>query len=86
MTVAYSKGFLKEYKKLPQSVQEKFHQRLKLFVQDASHPLLRDHSVDLAYPGWRSINVTGDYRVLYQGVGDTVMMFMKIGTHSELYG
>ena len=62
-----------------------FIERKNLFLEDSLHPLLNNHSVDYAYPGWRSINVTGDYRALYEELEDGVV-FMKIGTHSELYG
>jgi addiction module RelE/StbE family toxin len=80
------KRFKKQFKKLPQKVQRRFFERVELFLKDRFHPLLNNHSVDSAYPGWRSINITGDYRALYEPTTEDAIVFMKIGTHSELYG
>jgi mRNA-degrading endonuclease YafQ of YafQ-DinJ toxin-antitoxin module len=86
MTVRYHSRFLKVFEKLPPGIQEKFFARLRLFQREPFHPLLNNHSVDAAYPKWRSINVTGDYRALFEQITDDTVVFMKIGTHSELYG
>lgn len=86
MKIDYHKKFLKAFDKLPAKVKEKFYERLRIFSQDPFHPLLNNHLVEPAYPGWRSINITGDYRALYEPISLDVAVFMKIGTHSELYG
>jgi addiction module RelE/StbE family toxin len=80
------KGFKKQFRKLPPKVQRQFFERVDLFLIDKYHPLLNNHSVDSVYPGWRSINISGDYRALYEPMTDDVVIFMQIGTHSELYG
>lgn len=85
MNIRFHKRFQKTLTKLPVKIQERFSDRLRLFSQDPFHPLLNNHAVDAAYPGWRSINITGDYRALYDSQDDAVAMFMKIGTHAELY-
>ena len=86
MRVDFHKNFLKMLDKTPTEVEEKFYERLKLFEQNPDHPLLKDHSVDKAYPNWRSINITGDWRALYEPTSKDVVVFIKIGTHSQLYG
>jgi len=86
MTVRYHSRFLKVFEKLPPAIQEKFFARLSLLQREPFHPLLNNHSVDAAYPRWRSINVTGDYRALFEQVSDDTIVLMKMGTHSELYG
>ena len=80
------KSFKKEFQKLPIKIQKQFFERADLFLKNQSHPLLNNHSVHSAYPGWRSINITGDYRALYEVIDEGIVVFMKIGTHSELYG
>lgn len=80
------KNFKKMFKSLFPKIQEQFFARLELFIKDKYNPVLNNHSVDQAYPGWRSINVTGDYRALYEVKNDDTIVFMKIGTHSQLYG
>ena len=84
MTVYYKKRFQKSFKKLPPLPRDKFKERLRLFRQNKFDPLLHNHSVDAAYPGCRSTNVTGDYRALFKEKGDDIV-FVMIGTHPELY-
>lgn len=85
MVIDYHKSFLKTFDRLPEKIKDKFYERLRLFSLEPFHPLLNNHSVDSAYPGWRSINITGDYRALYELKNENIVVFMKIGTHSELY-
>lgn len=70
---------------MPRKIQDRFKERLDIFLANMFHPMLNNHSVEQTYPGWRSINITGDYRALYE-VKEHTIVFMKIGTHSELYG
>lgn len=84
MNAYVHRSFLKKFKKLPAKVQDKFEERLDLFLQDPTNQLLNNHSVEKAFPECRSINITGDYRAIYKLLGDTAT-FISIGTHSELY-
>ncbi len=85
MRVDYQKSFLKALDKLPPGLEEKFYLKLEIFLQNTTNPLLNNHSVDRAYPGCRSINITGDYRAIFRQK-DNVVTFIHIGTHSQLYG
>ena len=85
MKILLHAKFEKKFDTLPLSLQSRFFERVAIFRDNQRHPILHDHSVDKAYPGWRSINVTGDYRALYEEQNGDIV-FMKIGTHPELYG
>ena len=85
MEIELHRLFLKQYKKLPKDIRVQFVERKNLFIQKPFDPLLNNHSVDRAFPGCRSINVTGDYRAIFTE-RDEHIMFIEIGTHSELYG
>jgi len=85
MIIRYHRLFEKDFDKLPRNVQLKFYERVELFRTGTFHPLLNNHSVEKRFPGCRSINVTGDYRAIFSERGDTAL-FVRIGTHSELYG
>jgi len=61
-------------------------ERLRLFATDPFHPLLNDHSLRGEYQNQRSINITGDVRIIYEMVSQDVAKLIDIGTHSELYG
>ncbi len=78
-------NFKKKFKKLPLPVRSRFKERLCLFLENKFNPILNNHSVNVTFPGCRSINVTGDYRAIFKEEGEDII-FINIGTHSELYG
>ena len=86
MRIILHRNFEKRLKKLQRPIQEAYKTRRDLFLENPFHPALNNHSVEKRFPGCRSINVTGDYRVIYEPIEDDVAYFIKIGTHSELYG
>ena len=85
MRIFFHKTFDKKFAGLSEGIKQKFKERKDLFLSNVSHPLLNNHSVDRAYPGCRSINITGDYRAIYHYIGEDVE-FVNIGTHPQLYG
>ena len=88
MKVKFSKKFAKQYDRANSKIKTSFDKRLKLFLQNPFHPLLNNHSLSGKLSGYRSINVTGDWRAIYS-VADkseiNVVIFEMIGTHSQLY-
>lgn len=89
MRIDYSRRFLKHLQKASVPVQLSFKDRLQLFVADKNHTLLRNHSLQGEWSGFRSINITGDWRAIYHEIGENKMEwveFVEIGRHSELYG
>ncbi len=84
MKVEFKKSFKKSIDKLPKSIQDKFDLRFKIFLENKFHPLLNNHSIHPVYDMARSINITGDYRSIYVEREDAIV-FVEIGTHSELY-
>ncbi|MBI2645005.1 type II toxin-antitoxin system mRNA interferase toxin, RelE/StbE family [Candidatus Uhrbacteria bacterium] len=84
MEVKFHTTFKKKLKKISSKIQERFYEQLELFVQDKFNSVLNNHSVDRAYKNCRSINVSGDYRAIFENYGETII-FITIGTHSSLY-
>jgi mRNA-degrading endonuclease YafQ of YafQ-DinJ toxin-antitoxin module len=84
MDIIYKKRFEKNFKVLPEKIKNRFYDRLQLFIEDKNNNLLNNHSVGRAFPNCRSINITGDYRAIFEDGGDKII-FITIGTHSELY-
>ena len=87
--VDYSKTFDKQLRKSPLKIKIAFRKRLKLFLENAFHPLLNNHPLSGKLSGYRSINITGDWRAIYSSVnnakGEITVVFEMIGTHSQLY-
>lgn len=84
MRIIYTRVFVKMLKKSPPKIQAAFKKRLTLFIEDEFHPLLNNHVLSGELFGYRSLNITGDWRAIFtedeQGV-----CFEVIGTHSKLY-
>ena len=85
MKIRRTKTFKKQYQKLPLRSQQQFDARLKLWLVDPKHPSLRVHQLQGNKRGYWSLNVTGDLRALYYFEDKTTVVFVLIGTHSQLY-
>jgi addiction module RelE/StbE family toxin len=86
IVIHFHKKFEKSFVRLPKRVQEKVMTRIQIFQEDQHHPLLNNHSLVGKYDGYRSINITGDYRAVYKVIViDRETLFIFIGTHSQLY-
>ncbi len=84
--IDFHRSFKKRFSRLPQKTQRQFDARLLLFRENRLHPLLNYHELSGALSGIYSINITGDIRAqLYWRAPDHVV-FLNIGSHSELYG
>lgn len=66
-------------------MRKRFKDQLEVFCQDPYDPTLNNHALTGSLKPYRSINITGDIRALYEVIGDDVV-FLKIGSHSDLYG
>lgn len=85
MEIFLHHDFKKKYKKLRKNEQEQLKERRELFLKDPYHPILNNHALSGKYKGYRSINITGDLRVLYEPLGKDKALFITIDTHSNLY-
>lgn len=87
--IEFTSFFDKQRKATPPEVKKAFRETLTLFLEDPDHPSLRNHALKGKLAGYRSINVTQDYRVVFketQAGERKVITFHMIGTHEELYG
>jgi addiction module RelE/StbE family toxin len=85
MNVVFHKSFEKTVNKLPPKVKQKMIERLSLFSNDPLNRQLRNHALNTPYKGSYSIDITGDYRAIYELVDEDTSLFTHIGTHSQLY-
>ncbi len=90
MNIRYSTTFKKQYKKAPKKIQEKVKERISLFIQDPANQTLNNHTLTGKFRGYRSINITGDWRAIYSIRLDLKSKedcyFELVGSHSQLYG
>ena len=71
--------------KLSKATKTKMVDRITLFSEDPLNPVLRNHPLHTPYKGSYSIDITGDYRAVYELIDDQTALFTHIGTHSQLY-
>ncbi|MFA5020791.1 MAG: type II toxin-antitoxin system mRNA interferase toxin, RelE/StbE family [Patescibacteria group bacterium] len=85
MEIRFAKQFKKHYQKSPPAIRQAFDGRLELFMADPNNFSLKNHPLKGDLFGKFTINVTGDWRAVYT-VADGVIIFVALGTHSQLYG
>lgn len=83
-TFSFSTKFKKNLKKLDSKIIKSFKTRFILFQENEFAIILNNHSLKGEYSNHRSINITGDYRLVYKKI-DNLYIFVDIGTHSQLY-
>jgi addiction module RelE/StbE family toxin len=89
MIVRYSPKFYRQLKKQDIRVKKRVRIQFEIFSENAYDSRLNNHSLQDKYEGCRSINITADYRAIYQEIdegGNKVAYFVTIGTHDQLYG
>ncbi len=90
MLINFGKKFSKKYDRSPAHIKEATKKRLELFKQNPFNPLLNNHALTGQYLGYRSIDITGDWRAIFSEYqsegGEKIVIFELINTHSELYG
>lgn len=89
MKIVYDPAFLEKLQKVDVRVRKSAKERLLLFSKDPNDPQLDNHPLREQYVGYRSIDITADYRALYKersAEKDIVAQFVMLGTHKELYG
>lgn len=87
MRIHYHKNFLSSYRKRISplhKLNKKFKERLEIFLKNPATSLLRDHALVGRKQGYRSFAVTGDIRVVYRRVQDSILLY-DIGTHNQVY-
>ena len=85
MRVDFGKKFHKQYKNAPLNVQKTLKEQLLLFEQDRFSPILNNYGLKGKYQGCRSINVGGDWRAIFEESLNGDVLFLLLGTHSQLY-
>ena len=88
MIIRYSPLFFKTLKKLDVKVRNSFKEQIILFSKSPNDLQLDNHPLKREYQGLRSIDITADFRAIYEeryeGEGKAAY-FVLIGTHKQLY-
>ena len=79
MIILSSTRFDKEVGKLPLKVYRAYLERLHIFIREPYHSLLNNHALTGSYRGYRSINITGNYRAIFELINEDTIRFIRIG-------
>ncbi len=88
MIVQYDPALLKKVKNLDVKIRNSFFEKIKIFEKNHQDAVLNNHTLKREYRGYRSINITNDYRAIYEEIkvdDDTIAYFILLGTHDQLY-
>lgn len=88
MKIVYDPAFLEKLKKVDIRIRKNTKERLILFSKNPHDPQLDNHPLREQYLGYRSIDITADYRAIYKEryvEGKIIAQFVMLGTHQELY-
>ena len=84
MQVKFHKKFVKKLNKLSPKIQNIFYIKLEIFLKNEFDKSLNNHKLKGAYKHKRSIDILGDLRAIFEE-RDNKIIFVLIGTHSDLY-
>ena len=86
MKILTHRKFDKAFSKVSPKIQIKFYECVEIFLNNQSDKRLRNHALSGNLKDFWSIDITGDWRLLYERIDEDTVMFLDIGTHSQLYG
>jgi len=85
MRIIKTKQFEKDLAKIPLKIRGIFVEKFELFLHNEFDKILHNHKLHPPYVDCRSINITGDYRLIYKKVDTDAVLLYRISTHSQLY-
>lgn len=89
MTIKYTDEFLRNLKKQKVTIRKSFKIAIEEFSKNPLSIQLNKHKLKREWEGFKSINVTSDFRAIYKEVaysdGELTIYFVAIGTHDQLY-
>lgn len=88
MNVKLDPDFFRKLKKLDVRIRRSFKEKMAIFTKNPHDQSLNNHKLREPYKGLRSIDITNDYRAVYEEVtkdDEEIAYFSILGTHDELY-
>ena len=85
MKIIPGKKFEKKVAKLPIIIKKALAVKLTVFVGDPFAVILNNHQLHGEKKHYRSINITGDYRLIFEQYDVDTVRLIDVDTHSNLY-
>lgn len=81
MDILYKPSFVRDFKKLPTSIQTEAKEKIELLRDPANHQSLRAHKLKGKLKQFYSFSITYKHRVVFAYEGNQAMVLIAIGTH-----
>jgi addiction module RelE/StbE family toxin len=85
MNVDFTKSFNKQFQKLPPKKQQQARNAIAVFLDNNHADVLRNHALKGQWQGHYSISAGGDLRLHYKAIAKDTVLFIAVGSHSQLY-
>ncbi len=82
MRLYFTRSFIKDYQRLPESLQKAVDHKLELLLKNPRHPSLKIKKMQDPRNIWEG-RMTKGYRFTFQREGETLML-RRLGTHDIL--
>ena len=86
MLIVETSAFTKKLKRIDPRILAPLRERVAIFRKDQRHPILNNHKLSGARKHQRSINITGDWRLIFEQIDQETIRLIDIDTHTNLYG
>lgn len=84
MKVDFGPDFYRQYKRANVRIRNNVDERIAIFIKNPRDLILNNHLLHEPYQGLRSIDITSNWRVIYQEIqedGEESAYFVFLGTH-----
>lgn len=88
MNAKFSPSVQKDLEKIQQKdrkLANRIEKQIALFEENPKHPSLRTHKLSGTMDNMWSISITMSTRMVYVLLNESSVIFVKIGTHDEVY-
>jgi mRNA-degrading endonuclease RelE of RelBE toxin-antitoxin system len=83
MEISFAPQFKRKFKKLPQALRREIHEKIELFKNIGSHPLLHIHKLKGELEGRLSFSANYRYRIIFMWeVKNESAIFLIVGDHA----
>ena len=79
--IVYKPSFLRQYRKLIESLREEAKEKIEIFRQDPSHPFLKTHKLKGSLKDFWSFSVNYQYRIIFQYEAQDKITLIAIDNH-----
>lgn len=85
MTIEYHEKFLKDFQKLPKSIQSKLVDLEEIFKTNPFHLTLRTKKLSGKLKTTYSFRINPKYRVLFEFTENSKVLFLFVGHRKDVY-